>query len=285
MATVPLSPRMASMNGTHAHAPADEPTAVLTTVTPQMASDWLASAHPNRPISRRRVRTIARAITAGLWQVNGQTIVLCPEFRLLDGRHRLSAIVEARRSVQTLVAFGIEPTCFKTMDQGGKRSGSDILAITGHRHAQTLCSALRWMWRYENRLMTSAAIELFDYQLPDYVLKHPSLVSSLSWGLAIKSLVPPGCGAMLHAVMHATDPALGKAYFLALSQGIELQACDPPYLIREKFLHERKELHHTGVCTRAAVIIQGWNCQRKDIPMSQVKLRWSGDSAAFPVVW
>jgi hypothetical protein len=284
MATATLSPLTASVNGTHTHAPADEPAAVLTAITPEMARDWLASAHPNRPISRRRVQTIARAIAAGLWQVNGQTIVLCPEFRLLDGRHRLSAIVEAGRTVHSLVVCGIAPACFLTMDQGAKRSGAHVLAMSGHPHAQTLCSALRWLWRFANQRMTSASIELLDYQLPDYLAQHPSFVSALTWGLAIKALVPPGCGAMLYHVMRTSDPALAKKFFLDLSQGLELKASDAPYLIREKFFHEKTELHHMGVCTRAAVLVQGWHCLRKDLPMSQAKLRWSGDSAAFPVV-
>ena len=125
-------------------------------------------------------------------------------------------------------------------------------------------------------MVTSAAIELLDYQLPDYLAQHPGLVSSLTWGLAIKALVPPGCGAMLHTVMHATNPALAKAYFLALSQGIELQASDPPYLIREKFLHERKELHHTAVCTRAASAHPGMelSAQRRPNVAGQAPVEW-----------
>ena len=157
-ATLPRPALSEALNGTHIPASPDEPTAILTTVTPQMAVDWLASAHPNRPVSRARVRTIARAIAAGLWQTNGQTIVLCPEFRLLDGRHRCLAIVDAGRSVQTFVVCGIDPVCFATMDQGGKRSGADVLAIGGHAQAGTLSSALRWLWRYENSHMLSCLL-------------------------------------------------------------------------------------------------------------------------------
>ena len=100
-ATLPLPTVPEAPNGTHGPASLEPPTAVLTTVTPQMARDWLSQAHPNRPVSRARVKTIARAIAAGLWQVNGQTLVLCPEFRLLDGRHRCLAIVEAGWRVST----------------------------------------------------------------------------------------------------------------------------------------------------------------------------------------
>ena len=123
-ATRPLPAMSQALNGTHGPAASpDEPTAILTTVTPQMATDWLAAAHPNRPPSRARVKTIARAIAAGLWETNGGTLVLCPEFRLLDGRHRCLAIVDAGRSVQTFVVCGIDPLCFATMDQGGEALG------------------------------------------------------------------------------------------------------------------------------------------------------------------
>jgi hypothetical protein len=70
-ATLPLPALTDAPNGTHGPAAPETPTARLTTVTPHMAHDWLASAHPNRPVSRARVKTIARAIAAGLWQVNG----------------------------------------------------------------------------------------------------------------------------------------------------------------------------------------------------------------------
>ena len=281
-ATLPRPALTEALNGTHGPVSQEAPTAVLTTVSPQMASDWLASAHPNRPVSRARVKTIARAIQAGLWQLNGQTLVLCPEFRLLDGRHRCLAIVDAGQSVQTFVVCGIDPVFFATMDQGGQRSGADVRSIAGHPQAQTLCSALRWLWRYEHQQMLHATIPLLDYELPSYLSQHQMIVSSLSWGLMLKALVPPGVATMLHMRMHVKDPRLAKAFFLGLAQGVELTADDPVYQVRERFLHERRELYHTAVVERAAAIVRAWNCRRTGRPMTQLKR--SGDSAQFPTV-
>jgi hypothetical protein len=282
-ATLPLASMSEALNGTHVPAASqDEPTAILSTVTPQMASDWLAAAHPNRPVSRARVKTIARAIAAGLWQVNGQTLVLCPDFRLLDGRHRCLAIVDAGHSVQTFVVAGIDPACFATMDQGGKRSGADVLAIAGHAQAQTLASALRWLWRYEHEQMLQASIPVADYELPAYLSQHQRIVNSLSWGLMLRALLPPGVATMLHLRMHAQDPGLAKAFFLGLAQGVELTASDPVYQVRERFLHERKDLYHTAVVERAATIVRAWNCRRTGRPLTPLK--WSGDGASFPTV-
>jgi hypothetical protein len=280
---LPLPAWTEALNGTHGPASdVSAPVAMLTTVTPEMATEWLASAHPNRPVSRARVKTIARAITARLWQVNGQTLVLCPEFRLLDGRHRCLAIVEAGRSVQTFVVCGIDPVCFATIDQGGKRSGADVLAIAGHPNSQTLCSALRWLWRYEHQQMLQATIPLLDYELPSYLAQHQGIVSSLSWGLMLKTLVPPGVATALHLLMHTHEPRLAKAFFVGLAQGEELKASDPVYQVRERLLHERRELYHTAVVSRAAAIVRAWNCRRGGRPMPQGK--WVGTSAQFPTV-
>jgi hypothetical protein len=286
-ATLPQPALTEAPNGTHVLAYPDTPTARLTTVTPQMATDWLASAHPNRPVSRARVRMIARAIAAGLWQVNGQTLVLCPELRLLDGRHRCMAIVEAGVSVQTFVVVGIDPVCFATMDQGGKRSGADVLSIAGHPQAQTLASALRWLWRYENQEMLRASIPLLDYELPSYLAQYQGMgiVSSLSWGLMLKALVPPGVATALHLLMHRHDPRLAKAFFVGLAQGVELTASDPVYQVRERLLHERRELYHTAVVERAAALVHAWNCRRTNRPMTSTMLKWRADkSAQFPTV-
>jgi hypothetical protein len=284
IATLPLPVLPETRNGTHIAAAPEAPTATLTAVTPTMAGDWLSQAHPNRPTSKHRVKQIARAIAAGLWQVNGASIVLCPDFRLLDGRHRCLAIVEAGVSVPTFVVVGVDPSTFKTMDMGNKRSGADVLNIAGHPQAQTLASALRWLWRYAHQQMLSATIPLLDYELPAFLGQHPQILTSLSWGHSVRALMPAGLGTTLHYLLHQSDAALTKRFFTNLAQGVELRADDPCYLAREKFLREGRALYHVAVCERAAVMIQAWNCYRANQPMTLRLVKWSGDNAAFPTV-
>jgi hypothetical protein len=284
-ATMPLPALKSARNGTTTHVPAapdDAPTARLITVTPEMAAAWLASAHPNRPVSRARVTTIARAIKAGLWQLNGQTLVLCPDFRLLDGRHRCRAIVEAGRSVEMFVVASIDPQCFLSMDQGKKRSGGDVLAIAGNAHGQILASALRWHWRYEHQQMLSATIPVADYELPAYLVQHANITTSLTWGLSLKALLPAGCASMLFFLMSAHEPALAKVMFQALSTGLELKSTDPTYAVRERYLAQGRALNHTSVVERSAAVVRCWQTMRTGRPMPQGK--WSGTSSMFPSI-
>lgn len=79
-------------------------------ITPKMAAEWLANlAVDHRPIDQAEVARIAADIRAGKWQPDNPAdpIQLAPGERLLNGRHRLSAIVAAGLTVQALVAFDV----------------------------------------------------------------------------------------------------------------------------------------------------------------------------------
>jgi hypothetical protein len=87
---------------------------------------------------------------------------------------------------------------------------------------------------------------------------------------------------MLHMRMHAQDPGLAKAVFMALASGLELTASDPVYLVRERYISLGRALYHTAVVERAAAIVRAWNGRRGGRPMPQGK--WAGTSAQFPTV-
>jgi len=271
-----------ALNGTHGPTSQDKPTAQLVSVSPAMARDWLATRHANRPLSQQRVKRIAAAIKAGLWALNGQPLIVCEHNQLIDGQHRCAAIEQAGINVQTLVVFGVDVRTFPTVDQGKKRSGGDVLAIAGHAQAQTLASALRWCWRYEHQQMLSASIAMEDHELPAFLEQHRGIMSSLSWGLSIKTLLPPGAATMLHMKMHTHDPGLAKAVFMALASGLELTASDPVYLVRERYIAMGRALFHTAVVERAAALVRAWNARRGGRPLPQGK--WAGTSAHFPTV-
>lgn len=54
----------------------------------------------------RVVTRYARDMAAGRWVMNGEPLILDPEGNLLDGRHRLAAVIEARVAVR----FPISPS-------------------------------------------------------------------------------------------------------------------------------------------------------------------------------
>jgi hypothetical protein len=99
-------------------------------IDPDRAAKLLACNGKNRPISPRIVDQLSADIEEDAFEFNGDTICLSSEGILLDGQHRLSAIIQSGRAVPCIVVYGLDPTVSDTIDQGKPRSVKDILALS-----------------------------------------------------------------------------------------------------------------------------------------------------------
>jgi len=102
----------------------------------------------NRPLSVKTVNRYAADMKAGRWNNNGQGIVITPEGELLDGQHRIAAVIQSQTPTAMLVVRGVPKETFVTMDSGKARSLADVLAIEGHGYANTLAAAARIVYNY-----------------------------------------------------------------------------------------------------------------------------------------
>src|SRR5947199_10315040 len=73
------------------------------TITPKKAAEYLGLNTANRPLSNRTVREFAAAMRRGEWRVTHQGIAFDTTGALVDGQHRLAAIVEADLPVDVTV--------------------------------------------------------------------------------------------------------------------------------------------------------------------------------------
>ena len=97
-------------------------------VTPELAQEWLNHNYCNRAISDRYVRQLISDMQNNRWVSNGATISFSADGELLDGQHRLTAIVKANIPQQLFVMTGLHKTSH--FDDGRKRTIRDqILAL------------------------------------------------------------------------------------------------------------------------------------------------------------
>lgn len=79
------------------------------TITPAKAEEILQNNHANRSISRKTVEAYARDIENGKWKANtGTAISISKNGELLDGQHRLMAIIASGIDVPMWVCFGCD---------------------------------------------------------------------------------------------------------------------------------------------------------------------------------
>lgn len=105
-------------------------TAEWVMVTPQMAEAWLLRNESNRPIRKWWVASLAAMLRRGEWIATHQGVAFTESGRLLDGQHRLMAIMESGIPAEMLVVTGLSSTAFMAIDIGVKRALSDVTGLT-----------------------------------------------------------------------------------------------------------------------------------------------------------
>lgn len=98
-------------------------------VTPDMAREWLSSAARNRKVYDIWVERYAERMKRGDWMVTDQGIAFNDSGELIDGQHRLHAIVLANRTVTLLVTRGLDHRAQLVMDQGIRRQVHEQIAL------------------------------------------------------------------------------------------------------------------------------------------------------------
>ena len=105
----------------------------LTLVTPAMAREWLERNTDNRPLRPGVVDGFLSAYRRGEWKITHQGIAFSKSGRLLDGQHRLTFISELpdKTTVPMNVSNDLDEDAFDSIDQGFKRTVSDLYMVSG----------------------------------------------------------------------------------------------------------------------------------------------------------
>jgi hypothetical protein len=162
------------------------------TITPARAAELLEANTTNRPLSRPVVRSFAEAMRRGEWLVTHQGIAFDVNGVLVDGQHRLAAIIEAERPVELTVFSEVAEGTFDVLDTGKRRTAADVLAIEGEKNSTMLAAMVRTVWLYRNRAdlnWSGGAAAVTNHQIVQTLEDNPKLRTSSGW--ASRSPPPP----------------------------------------------------------------------------------------------
>ena len=125
-------------------------------VTLEEADKLLSEDSRNRPLRDIWVDQLAGMMAAGDWYpATGDTIKISTAGKLLDGQHRLFAMLLYGKPLKFNVATGIKPMAQEYMDNTVTRTGSDGLSMHGYVNANVLAAASRLLLFYEHGVLVS----------------------------------------------------------------------------------------------------------------------------------
>lgn len=247
-------------------------------ITPEIAREMLKSNAGNRPVSRRHVQTLVRAIKSGEFVVNGEAIKFGVDGRLIDGQHRLLAIIEAGIAIRSLVIRGIPVAAFSTLDTGRKRTGGDILALLDVADPNVVASAARVAMAIDVSQAGGSFLSVYNIGISHTALaqwvEESEERRECFWVVAASKTLRSqsmAYGAACGIYKYGGSAKRAREFFAGFASGANLSATNPIFHARNYWLKNRV----TTMVDRAAsvaVLIKAWNA-------------WSAGSTALRVTW
>lgn len=143
-------------------------------IDPALAQKWMENNFRNRRMDEGTYVAYARDLVTDLWFTTHQGIAFNDRDELIDGQHRLMALILSGKTVMMMVTFGLpsiikgkEMTTMDAVDRGRTRSVADQLTIQhGFKDASitaAICSSLGGICFGERtkRLSVGQTLEIF----------------------------------------------------------------------------------------------------------------------------
>lgn len=254
----------------------------LKTITPQKAGEMLKRNNKNRTISKLHVKRLANEIRSGRWKVNGDTICLNGDV-LIDGQHRLHAIIEAGMPIQSFVVDGLPSDVFDTKDTGKRRSHHDTLSVLGKKNTTRLASMLKIIDKY-NTGKSNKTVYYSNGDIEELLKLYYDAEESLT-NIKTKGLMPPALLDACHYLFSKKDPQLADEFVSAIIKGVGLYEDSPWYRLRERLETNRWSRSKLDKTYIMALCIKSWNAARSGKKVKYLRWKQQGENGeAFPTI-
>lgn len=260
-------------------------------VTPEMAARWLDANVVNRRIRESKVIQYASDMAAGRWTHSNDAICFAPDGTLLNGQHRLTAVVRSGATIVMLIIHGMPSHSMATMDAGIARTAADALGFAGEMNSHLLASTARQAIIYtDGRIYQDTKVQAVSHsEILDFVADNPEIRHSVSVIGGIRSHIdaPPTPLALTHWIVAArAGTAVTDHFFHQLAHRTN-EPRGSAVLAIDSRLREIKR-NRAKVTTRALVymLVKGWNYYAADKRVSSITLSSkAGTRIPEPSVW
>lgn len=256
-------------------------------VTPAVARQWLDRNIGNRPITTSAVNRYARDMIGGKWRMTGDPIRFSKTGKLIDGQHRLTAIVKTGVTVSCVVMTGLDDEIFDVIDTGRSRSKSDVLVIEHGLPVETsklLSSSAALAYSYVNELY-SFKPNVTNKDLSDFIRDNPDLINATQHvreAVPHESPAPKAVAVAFYYFASKLDQTLADRFIERFMVGAVDGAND-------NLLHLRNACFNARACRRPIRpsdlmwrLIKIWNSERRGKPIAYFSNTGVRNGEAFP---
>ncbi len=248
-------------------------------MSPEMAADILHSRNgKNRNLSEELVKRLVSALIADKWTFNGQPIVFDDSGSLIDGQHRLSAIVRAKRSAECLVVTDIsDPMAFHTIDDGKKRGLFCNISSMGFSNSKVVASIGKLFYTFcHSKDLTRFVISTHTEQniiLAEFISKIPEINEAALLANRTSKLCNASVLGAALLIFLKIDPEKARLFHNMLCESEYPYPDHPVKQLHNRLFRDRLSSNKLNNLERLALIFKAWNYFMKGKSVKEI--RWS----------
>ncbi|MDQ1738084.1 MAG: hypothetical protein QOH56_4335 [Pseudonocardiales bacterium] len=260
-------------------------------VTPDTARRWLESNNThNRKLSPMRTAQYAQDMASGRWSFNGEALQFDRDGVLLNGQHRLSAIVVCGIPQTFLIVRGLDPTTQITIDQGTRRAPGEQLQLAGIPAGNSIAASLRvYLEWQQGRLFSGKTLGVTTSEVVEWASAHLDAVEELRRISNSGIRRVPGVPSIALAValrLHEIDRVAADNFVSSLISGANLAADSPVLALRNRLAKAKESGIRVSTKDAIGFYVTAWNAYRDCRPLTRIQrpsgASWTVDNFPTP---
>ena len=253
----------------------------LRVITPAEAADMLEHNRSNRKIREPHVKKLMGAMLRGEWEQDGAPIRFTTDGCLIDGQHRLTALVKSGLAQVMSVATGLDKTTADSIDTGRGRTLGDSLCAHGIKNYNAVKAVATMVFYQKDSAVpvrTGSTISPTATQILKLLDEEPLIQEAVSkivgpYRKFCKKFMKSGVGGFLLYSALKDDREQAADFFGKLESGIGLDATCPIYVLRERLIKEEtavKKDHRPR--EKIAVAVKAYNLYKEGKEVSMIRV-------------
>ena len=240
----------------------------LIKINKEVAEKMLSINLNNRKAKDGVIAKYASEMLKGNWKDDtGELIKISKTNKLLDGQHRLKAIVKADVELRMYVAYDINDDVFSVLDSGVVRSSRDVFHVAGAQYSALIPPIIQFSEilfnggesnKSSSNLTNVELLQKFQ-ENDEYYLEIAS--KTMVYYLQFAKILNPTTIGSFMIYFNSKSSADCKLFFDELCSGRNITN-NIIYLLRNKLIEDRTGTSRMDLRYRNALIIKAWNFYR-----------------------
>lgn len=228
----------------------------LETIHPAQAESYLRQAEEARPYRGAYVNAIARDIAAGRWMIDVQPICFSRSGRLVDGHHRLRAVLAANGPIEVPVLRGLPEAAQVIHARTTLPRPALPSTLQDFGDSALVSAAANLLWRYERRSASSQRAKATAAEIAEIIEAHPRLAELRTYARRLVDYCRPSVMIYATYVIEREDPEAGRAFLDAFEAGSDATPRSPIGALRRQMARLRRTKASKEALLEA--FLKGW---------------------------